>query len=295
VLLDSSKLKGYIVDVLVAERTFLRDKPEQVKAVVEAYSRAAYSYAQKTNGMRDLVLEDAKKAGGEELTEALAEGMVRGIEWKNTLENYAYFGLVPAGKGGLQHLEDVIGNITDVLVKSGTIDKDPLEGKANKIFYDQILKGMQATNFHPGKKLNVMEDVGLGADDLAVARVDQPLRALSEEEWAKLVPVGQMRIKPISFARGTARINIQSQRDLDSLASKLLAMPQYYLVVVGHARAEGDADANRQLSQDRANEAANRLIAQGLSSDRIKVKAAPPSNTGGQAQSVSFMVGQLPF
>ena len=44
VLLDSSKIKGLIVDVLVARREYLRDHPEKVRAVIEAYSRAAHHY-----------------------------------------------------------------------------------------------------------------------------------------------------------------------------------------------------------------------------------------------------------
>ena len=42
VLLDSSKIKGLIIDVLVARREYLRDHPEKVRAVIEAYSRAAH-------------------------------------------------------------------------------------------------------------------------------------------------------------------------------------------------------------------------------------------------------------
>ncbi|MBW1807269.1 MAG: OmpA family protein [Deltaproteobacteria bacterium] len=295
-LLDSSKLKGYIVDVLVAEREFLRDNPETVKAVIATYFRASYSYSQKTNGMQALVLQDAKATGTEDLTEALSEKLVQGIEWKNTLENYAYFGLLSVQDAGqLQHLEDVIANITDVLVKTGTIDSDPLGGKANKIFFDKIVGELQAADFHPAKKLNVIEGVGLGPDDLEQGRVDSPLRALSDEEWDKLVPVGQMRIKPISFGRGTARINIQSQRDLDELADKLEVMPQYYVVVIGHARAEGDPEANKLLAQERADEAAKELSQAGVEGHRIKVKAAEPSQKGGVAQSVSFILGQIAY
>ena len=51
ILLDSSKLKGYIVDVLVAERQFLKDHPDLVQAVVEAHCRAAFTLSQQANGL----------------------------------------------------------------------------------------------------------------------------------------------------------------------------------------------------------------------------------------------------
>ena len=54
VLLDSSKLQGYIVDVLVAERQFLKDHPDKVKAVVEAYLVRSYASSQKDDGLEEL-------------------------------------------------------------------------------------------------------------------------------------------------------------------------------------------------------------------------------------------------
>ena len=129
-LLDSSKLRGYIVDVLVAERKFLRDHPDTVKAVVEAYLRATYTYSQSPGKMAELVQEDTEKNGSTGLSESQIQEMIDGIEWKNTLENYAYFGLVPQGNGkGSQHLEEIFANISDVLVRTGAMDEDRTRGK----------------------------------------------------------------------------------------------------------------------------------------------------------------------
>src|SRR5262249_50627070 len=144
VLLDSSKLKGYIVDVLVAEREFLRDHPELVRAVVEAHCRAAYACGQSADGFVKLVMEDARRSGGESLDEAQAKQVVQGIQWKNTLENYAHFGLSPSAPSEVTHLEDMIANIIDVLVKTRALAKDPLPGKQNTLYYGQILAGMKS-------------------------------------------------------------------------------------------------------------------------------------------------------
>ncbi|MEM6732646.1 MAG: hypothetical protein AAF658_13895, partial [Myxococcota bacterium] len=93
VLLDSSKMKGFIVDVLVANRELIRDKPEVVAAVIESYMRAAWSYDQEPGGMVRLVSEDAK-AGGAPLTDKEAKQIVDGVQWKTTLENYTHFGVI---------------------------------------------------------------------------------------------------------------------------------------------------------------------------------------------------------
>jgi outer membrane protein OmpA-like peptidoglycan-associated protein len=293
VLLDSSKLKGYIVDVLVVERKFLLDQPAQTRAVVEAYFRAAYAANQKSGGMKALVKDDADLTGAESLSDEQAERLVNGIQWKNTLDNFTYFGLAGDKKdSGVQDVDDIISNITEVLIKTGAFTADPLGGKANTIYYDQILRDLQAAKFHPGKKLNIIDGAGPANDEKI--HTEAPLRALTDAEWETLTVVGEMRVEPIAFARGTARINLQSQRDLDDLAHKLKSFPRYYLQAIGHARDEGDPEANRQLARERAQAAADQIIAGGIDPIRVRVKSTTPSS-GGAAQSVSFKLLQLPY
>lgn len=293
VLLDSGKLKGYVVDVLVAQREFLRDKPEIVKAVIEAYARAAYRYAAEPDGMAKLVLEDAKQTGAESLDTAQAKRIVDGIQWKNTLENYAHFGLASgAGQGGLSTLEDMIGNITDVLLKTKAIASDPLGGKPTTLFYDRVLSEMRAARFHPGQGLNVMPGVASTAETV---RQEKELPALTPEQWSTLRPVGELRIAAISFGRASASLSLDSERELQDLARRLKTFPRFYLSVVGHARAEGDPEANRLLAQSRAEAAATYLINQGVSAPRLRTETAPMAMTGGEAQAVSFAVGQRAY
>lgn len=295
VLIDSSNLQGYIVDVLVAERQFLRDHPELVRAVLEAHSRAAFQYGRKNNGLAELVREDASRTGGELLDLAQAGEVVRGIEWKNTLENYVHFGLSPAAGGeGLLHLEDIIGNIVDVLVQTKAMSKDPLEGQYHTLFYNQILGQMKADQFYPSGSPTLVHGMqNLSA--LESVRTNQALEALTAEQWDKLRPVAQLRTEPITFRRASANISDQSRRDLQELARRLQSFPRYYLKVIGHARSDGDAEANRRLARARAEAAARFLVEQGIDADRIRTEAEPGMGAGGEAQSVSFLVGQVPY
>ena len=290
VLLDTGKLKGYVVDVLVAQRQFLREKPEAVKAVIEAYARAAYRYNSEPDGMVKLVVEDARQTGAEALDTEQARRIVEGIQWKNTLENYAHFGLASgADQGGLPTLEDMIGNIMDVLVRTRAVPGDPLSGKHTSLYYDRILAEMRAARFHPGQGLNVISGVAPGAENV---RQEKELPPLSEEQWNALRPVGELRLQAIGFGRASANLSLDSERELQELARRMKTFPRFYLRVIGHARAEGDPEANRVLAQSRAEAAAKYLISQGVPPQRLRTDIAPPSVAGGEAQAVSFAVGQ---
>jgi len=296
VLLDSSRMSGYIVDVLVVQRRFLADHSGIVSDVVEAYLRSSFSYGQERSSLVQLVMDDAKKTGSDRMSKDQAERLVDGIQWKNTLENYAHFGLVRDDRAqGLQHVEDMIANITEVLVTTKALGSNPVAGKASTLFYDKIIRDLHAKDFHPGKKLSVITGAGPGIGELDAARGDSNLRQLSDADWKRLIPVGEIRVPPIAFARGTARLNVQSQRDLQSVAKRLQSLPGYYLTVVGNARAQGDADANLKLANDRAVAAAQGLQEHGLHINRFRAVAAPPSSSNADAQSVSFIVGQLPY
>lgn len=287
VVFDSSKVKGYVVDVLLAERGFLRDHPDLVKQVVETDLKTAFSYESTPGDIAQLVRKDAAQFG-EQITDAQAQKIVAGLQWKNTAENYAHFQIGnDAGSENVEHLEDMITKITGVLVKTGAIPKDPLDGKPNTIIYDGILKQLYASNFHPGKKASIIEGVGVGTKDLEKPRQEPALPKLGTADWSGLRPVASARVEPIVFGRGTAAIAIQSRHDLDDLARRFRSWPHYYLKVVGRTINEGDPDANRRLAQERANAAAKYLMDHGVSESRIRAEVGP---TG--AGAVSFILAE---
>jgi outer membrane protein OmpA-like peptidoglycan-associated protein len=291
-LLDSSKLKGLIVDVLVARRSFLQEKPDVVQKLVEGYLRASWKWNRKAGGMAKLIQEDSRSLGSP-LEAGQAETLSKGILWKNTLENFAHFGLVDKLQSrGVQHLEDILGNVMQVLLRTGALEQDPLDGKANILFYDRILANLKESNFHPGHLPGVQADGGQSLDSI---REDGELSALSDSDWKRLIPVGDVKVASLTFGRGTARLNVRSERELTRLAGILSSWPSYYLVVTGHARSDGDPEANKLLALERARAAANFLQTEGLDTKRVHVEAATPSGSGGRAQSVRFQLGQRPY
>ncbi len=117
VVVDSSRFRGYIVDVLVVSRDYLLKNPNVVRDIVGCYFTAAYHYRQE---MVNLVQTDALQQE-QTLTPEQAQRLVEGIRWQNTQENFAYFGL--RQDAGRQHIEDMISNIMRVLLRTAAIPR----------------------------------------------------------------------------------------------------------------------------------------------------------------------------
>ncbi len=314
-LLDSSKLKGYIVDVLVVQREFLSANSELVTHVVQAYLRANYDYHNQAGSARvqstspvnerllSLIQEDAKQYG-DALNRAETLKLVEGIEWRNTMENYAHFGVISGQAArGTDRLEAMIGKIMQVLVSTHSIPADPVSGDYGSLYYEGILRSLHHDNFHPGV---LTSNTGGGLDDIVIGntpvaeevRGEETLNPLSTANWDTLAPVAAMKIEPIQFGRGNARILRNSERALRQLAADLKSFPQYYLRVVGHTRQAGDPAANRRLAAQRAAAAAQFLRDLGIAKHRIRAVASSQSATkmqGAAAQSVTFVLLGNPY
>lgn len=278
VIVDSSKFRGYVVDVIVVSRDYLIKNPEIAQEVVQCYFRAAYEHSK---NLDQLILDDGKLTG-EVMTKIQARKLVDGITWKNVLENYAHMGVTTDNaSSSLQNIEDMIANITSVLVKSKAIHADPTNGEPNKLYYDQILKTMSSNGFHPG---NSMESTGTIRQEIA-------LEPLSEDQWNQLLPVGNLQVTPLVFARGTARLTDESKSDLDLLVQHLRTWPMYYVAVKGNASTTGDLEANKQMAMLRATSAAAYLTDHGINKNRIRAIAGEPTGE----TNVIFMLGQRPY
>ena len=301
-LLDSSKLKGYIVDVLVVQREFLDSQRELVTHVVQAYLRANYDYNNQPGGLALLIQADAKQYG-DSLSQNETNKLVKGIEWRNTVENYAHFGVISSAEAkGSERLEAMIAKITQVLVQTNSIPADPVSGNYEQLFFEGILRSLHHDKFHPGM-LNAsgtdgLDGIFVGTASTEQVREETSLNPLSDANWNALAPVAAMKVEPIQFGRGNARILPNSERALKELAATLKSFPQYYLRVVGHTRQEGDPAANRILALQRAEAAAQSLRNSGIPNHRIRAIASKQTSTrmrGAAAQSVTFELLGKPY
>jgi hypothetical protein len=279
VLFDSSKVKGYIVDVLVMQRKWLGDHPAEAKAVVQSYLEILHAQQQSAGGMAPLVLSDAHDKLGEKLTDDEAASIAKGIWWKNTLENYGHFGILSKDNAkALQPLEEMIRNITAVLNQT----RQPLEPEVGvtrpeKLYNDSLLRGLyeQKPSFMIGKETIYVEPAAA---------------ALSDADWARLQRVGLFKEDPIQFRRASADFSdaTDAQSTLADVADKLRRFPQYYLQVEGNTLGD-DNEVNRQLVKDRANAVKKALVeSQGVDAQRIRAVGNKP----GQGKEVDFVMLQ---
>ena len=272
VVQDSGAFRGYIVDVLVVGRDYLRKNESIVRDVLAAYFVAAHEYQ---NDMVDLVRKDTKRTENA-ITTAQAEKLVAGISWKSIPENFAHFGVLDDSHGR-QHIEDMIVNITDVLVETNAIPQDPTEGSPEKLFNQRLLATLRNSDLHPQ-----FDEKHL--DDLQIV-----LPALSDAQWNNLKQAGELRVPSLVFAPGTARLTGFSKATLNRLVSTLKTWPQYYLLVRGNASPAGNNPAaNQRVAKQRAQAAANYLIKQGVHPSRIHAIGSKPTGH----TTVSFVVGE---
>jgi outer membrane protein OmpA-like peptidoglycan-associated protein len=226
---------------------------------------------------------------GEPLTTDQAQRLVKGIWWKNTQENFEHFGLRAGGNARtdeLHHLDEMIRKITRVLVGTQAIKEDPTGGNPQRLYHDRLLAGLLSSQWHPSAI------AGVGDESI---RSQTAARPLDEAEWSRLTPVGHLQVDRIVFRPQSAVLLASSEGTLEKLVDTLRSWPHYYLIVRGHARMEGDAELNKQLAEDRAKAVAVYLAQHGIAEHRVRALGAQTAATGGEAQTVTFALGQLPY
>ena len=223
-IIDSSAFSGYIVDTLVVSRELLAKDEPLVQSVLESYFIALNRYptesalANQASPMAKLLIEDAKGSGAF-LTEAQSNTLAKGISWRNTLDNFAHFGVQ---RGKVTHIEDVIQRLTRVLIASGSIDADPTAGEPTQLFNGKPIAELQTKNFYPGL-----------VSERATATVE--LRSLTDSEWQSAQEVGTLKMPELVFGRGSDVLTERSQQILNELAETLNVWPRYYLLIKGGA------------------------------------------------------------
>jgi NitT/TauT family transport system substrate-binding protein len=274
VLIDSEKFRDYIVDTMVASRDFLVKHPEKAKLIAEAYFT---SLSKLRNSLKEELLKDAKRYGAN-LTPEQIERMAKCIQFKNTQENYAHFGLVQGHN--LQNIEIMISEIIDLQLRSKSIEFNPSEmvqsSNLNPWYYPGVLVNLQKDDFRPGK-----EEI----------QQDAVLPSLSPEDWKSLKPVGSLQVPKLVFRRGSSTLSSASEKTLEDLVAKLNKWTVYYLVIKGNAASDGDIEANRLLAEGRANSAKEWLVSHGISANRILVDEIKPNGS----TTVNFILAEKPY
>ncbi|EDY81661.1 OmpA family protein [Verrucomicrobiia bacterium DG1235] len=252
-LIGSESAAGLIVDVLVARHDFIQSEPEALSDFLGLYYSVLDDY--RSNPL-DLVEQIALDAN---VSEDSARTLIDGVEWKGLSENaFLWFGALQDGASPMYRLYDSIERTVGVLIEFGDFSTSPLpRGDPRSVIYDTVildLLGGQSRN-------RAMAGAGSSRD----------FRPLNAEQWNSLQSVGTLKLRPISFQSGTAGLSPEGVSSIEEMVDILQNYPDFRILVAGHTSARGDAEANRQLSEERARSVAKYLVDHyAIDEDRVR-------------------------
>jgi outer membrane protein OmpA-like peptidoglycan-associated protein/ABC-type amino acid transport substrate-binding protein len=239
---DTDKL---IVDVLIASRKLVQDRPEVLASLLAQYFQTLRFYGEQPGRLSD----DVRAWSG--LDAAQVEAMLAGVRFATLNDNGAlWFGITAGGLPQREGLVEAIDGTLDVLRAAGDFDANPLPDE----------DPYRITNRQFIAQLYLAQD-GAVATPAGTPAIARRFAALDDAGWSRLVEVGTLKLEPIGFQRGTATLDDASRASLAAIAERLGHYPNYRLLVKGHTGLSGDPDANRALSAERARAVAEYFVA----------------------------------
>lgn len=267
----SDRFSGYIVDVIVFRRDFLQSKEEKVIELMRTYFRVLTSYANN----RDKLVKEMRQST--DLKEEAVREILNKIEWLDLEENRRLqFGI--ARQPGEQVSDGLINTIiscTDVMLRTGRLESDPLEGNPYLITNSGVLEELVASG---GPATVAAEQAG-----------DVTFESLAAEQWDQLREVGTFRVEPITFQSWNNLLTDDGKATVDKISQLLTHHYRGYRIVIrGHTGPGGDEDANVQLSLERAQAVMQYLKAvHGVDAARLLAKGMgskePPRRKPGES------------
>jgi outer membrane protein OmpA-like peptidoglycan-associated protein len=235
-LLSTADTQGLIVDVLLAGRDLVRARPQVLELVLQNYFKTLVYYRrEQPQLLKDLIAHY-------KVSPSQAEILLQGVEWSSLSDNARYwFGLESQGRQGLV---EAVESALAILIDSGDFQDNPLpERDPFRLINSQALQAIRGN---------------ASLADLASTRVSADgkveFTSLDDNQWQALQPVATLKVRPIVFASGAADMPENGREQVAALVRDLQHYPHFRLEVRGHSGLRGDAEANRVLSQKRADE-----------------------------------------
>ncbi|HTE39565.1 MAG TPA: phosphate ABC transporter substrate-binding/OmpA family protein [Steroidobacteraceae bacterium] len=241
-LIGTDDTDSLIVDILIASRALVRDKPEAIAVVLDQYFKTLREYRDDEGLLR------AQLRSYAHVDESQASAMLRGVSWATLTDNGTYWlGVSAPGAAGEQQLIDTINASTQILVAAGDFDRSPLPDR----------DPYRLTN---GQFIATLYKSQVGQTGDTSASLQKSFDALDEKGWSRLQEVGTLKVEPIGFQRGAAALEMDAEGVLARMAERLRHYPKYRILVKGHTSVGGDAEANLELSKLRAEAVASHLL-----------------------------------
>jgi len=250
---DTDKL---IVDILLANRSYSKDKENIVKLLLSNYFKTLKQYKKNKKAL----IADMKKYSG--VSEKQIKPMLQGISWVSLYANARkWFGVSVSGQKSDFAIYDTIESTIKIQIDYGDFKKSPLPDEdPRRVVFSKPVEELYKNGILPEK-----ENINL------TSSLEKDFEPLDEGGWKNLREVGTLRTRPIYFSRGTDRLTMDGKEEIDHIIESLKRYPNFRIVIEGHTNPRGDEKENRNLSFKRASSVGRYLnIAKNVDSDRIK-------------------------
>jgi outer membrane protein OmpA-like peptidoglycan-associated protein/ABC-type nitrate/sulfonate/bicarbonate transport system substrate-binding protein len=240
-LIGTEDTENLIVDVLIASRKLVQEKPEAIAVVLKQYFQTLRHYREDEGLLREHVRSYAR------VDATQVDAMLKGVAWASLIDNgVQWMGVTPAGVNSEQQLIDTINGSTQILIAAGDFERSPLPDR-------------DAHRLTNGQFIAALYKAQSGTSD-ASKSLQKAFAPLDDKGWSRLQEVGTLKIEPIGFQRGTATLDDANEQVLGRMAERLRHYPNYRILIKGHTGLGGDADANMELSKLRAQAVASHLL-----------------------------------
>lgn len=252
-IIGTEDMSKVIVDVLLVQRDFSKKNPDVVRMLMSNYFRTLKYY----NNQRDELITEIMKV--QSVKEEQVNSMLNGVRWINLYENSLKWFGITKGENSEQGLVDTIDATLGIFQLEGVFSHNPLPKSnpfsiINSVFVDELSsKGL------------TIEDEKI--EDVSISR---KFKKLTVSQWGALAEVGTLKIRPITFQRGTSILNDEGKEQLDLVVKNLEHYPNYRVFAKGHTGA-GDEEANYDLSMNRA-EAVKKYLVDKYNIDPERIK-----------------------
>ena len=187
---------------------------------------------------------------------------------------------------------------SELLIEASRRDAETARAEAERMRLQAQLQAEEAARLRAqAEQAEAVLDGARAAqqDKLDAAREKEAALARKEAELvagAKLPPLRRdargevFTLAGDAFASGQARLTGPAAASIKALGIYLAALPGGVVQVIGHTDSQGDAAANRALSEQRAQQVRATLVAAGLARDRVSAQgrgAAEPVADNGSA------------
>lgn len=249
-VLGTESTQNLIVDVLVVSDKFLA----QHGSVVDDFLQTYFIVLKELQDDTPKFVSEIQRRS--RLSDQDIEKMLKGVAFVGLHSNAEqWFGI--GNQDSTERLMDCIISTEDILVQSGDVPTNTLpNGSAYSIVDHSFVKQLYDRSI----KINLpLAENG-----------EVKFAPLSKEQWGSLKEVGTMKVEPITFSQGSAELTFEGKEQIDQLVQRVAQYPGFRILVKGHTGTRGDPEANKSLSQERADSVKRYLtITHSFEEDRV--------------------------